>query len=52
MKLSTLQISQTLRYLNGSDQKNTYKKEKKQSSYQMVQLQMMSCKVSLAIAGS
>jgi hypothetical protein len=51
-KLSTLQVSQILRYLNGSDQKNTYKKEKKQSSYQKVPLQMMSCKASLVIAGS
>ena len=51
--LSTLQVTETLSHLNGFDQKNTYKKEKSQSSYQMVQLQMMLCKVlSLAIAGS
>ena len=52
MRLSIHQVSQTLRYLNGSDQKNTYRKEKRQSSYQKVPLQMMLCKVSLVIAGS
>ena len=51
-KLSIHKVSQTQRYLNGSIQKNTYKKEKRQSSYQKVPLQMMSCKASLAIAGS